>query len=127
MTLSNLKHGTTYYFQMMAWTPLGEQLVSSESSFTTATAYTNPGIANVRDGTSYTFNDAVLTGNVELPDPSDVRVGVTYDSLGSVTGTLTLTPENIAAAVWEAQTEDHEDEGTFGLAVQVDKSIVGKS
>lgn len=49
---------------------------------------TDPGVGNVRFGTNYTINDSSLTGIVVIPDVSDVREGVAFDTAS--TGTLDI-------------------------------------
>lgn len=65
---------------------------SSRTSFVDVTSFsgttsTDPGIANVRNATAYTINGVALTGNVVVPTVSQVKTGVTYDTLSSLTGT----------------------------------------
>jgi hypothetical protein len=47
--------------------------------------YTDPGEENVRDGTGYIFNDAVLEGTLDLPAEADVKIDVIFDG-GDQTG-----------------------------------------
>lgn len=42
--------------------------------------YTDPGIANVRSGTGYTYNSASLTGTCAVPAAGDVKLGVAVDN-----------------------------------------------
>jgi hypothetical protein len=42
--------------------------------------YSNPGIANVRSGTSYSYAGASLTGTAAIPGASDVKTGVATDA-----------------------------------------------
>lgn len=67
--------------------------------------YTDPGIANVRNGTAYQFNSLTNNreGDVVEPVASTVLSGVTYGTLSSLTGTL-VAPDaaTIAAAVLAA-------------------------
>ncbi len=90
VTLNNLYPSTTYYIQACCYNPLGEVMVASETSFTTAadTLYSDPGVANVRLATSYSFNGASnRTGTARIPAIANVKIGYAYDSSDSLTGT----------------------------------------
>jgi len=90
VTLQNLYPATTYYIQACAYNPLGEVMVSSETSFTTAadTLYSDPGVANVRLATTYSFNGSSnRTGTARIPAIANVKIGYAYDSSDSLTGT----------------------------------------
>lgn len=50
------------------------------------TSYSDPGVANVRSGTSYTQAGVSLTGTASIPAASDVKTGV---AVGSTTGSYT--------------------------------------
>jgi hypothetical protein len=54
---------------------------------------TDPGIANVRDGTSYTIESVAKEGTLAVPDASLVSYGVSVDA---TTGTAILTAQNVA-------------------------------
>jgi len=90
LTLNNLYPSTTYYIQACAYTPHGELLTSTETSFTTAadTLYSDPGVANVRLATTYSFNGSSnRTGTARIPAIANVKIGYAYDSSDSLTGT----------------------------------------
>lgn len=124
VVINGLAPSTTFYGKAYAFTPLGDVIeAGSEFSFTTTASsrYTDPGIANVRLGTTYKFNSLVVnrTGNVRVPVVSDVRSGVVYDTLDTLTGTFgdgtpptfagitSLTPQSSGAllASWAAATD----------------------
>ncbi len=50
-------------------------------------SYTDPGVANVRNTTSYTYAGTTLTGTAAIPVASDVRLGTAIDA---TTGTLAV-------------------------------------
>jgi invasion protein IalB len=52
-----------------------------------ASTYTDPGIANVRSSTSYTYAGSSLTGTAAIPTASNVLLGVSTDA---TTGNVTL-------------------------------------
>lgn len=90
--IDDLTPGTTYYALPCVRTPTGELLTAgSESTFTTAgsSLYTDPGVANVRLGTTYQFNSATpnRTGTVRVPTAANVKTGYQYDASDGVTGT----------------------------------------
>lgn len=103
-------------------------------------SYSDPGVANVRSGTGYTYTGlsktgtAVIptaanvrlgtavdatTGTLDLPAESAVQSGVTYDN-GTKTGTLdTAADANaVADAVWNRAMSSHTTAGTFGAFIQ---------
>ncbi len=51
------------------------------------TTYSDPGIANVRSGTGYTFNSVSLTGTCSVPTAANVRLGTAVDA---TTGTCVV-------------------------------------
>ena len=90
ITMQNLYANTTYYAKAYAYDPLGFLMTGTEFSFTTALdsdSFTDPGVANVRSGTTYQYNSATpnRTGTLVVPVASTVQVGVVYD--GATTGT----------------------------------------
>lgn len=50
-------------------------------------AYTDPGVANVRSGTTYTYNGTAQTGTAVIPSAANVRSGTSVDA---TTGTLVV-------------------------------------
>lgn len=80
--LEGLIEGTTYYYKVFAYTPLGDLMESVESSFTTiaSTEYTDPLEKNVREATVYKFAGVDKTGTLDLPAIADVRDSVKYDN-----------------------------------------------
>lgn len=80
--LEGLTEGTTYYYKVFAYTPLGDLMESVESSFTTvaSTDYTDPLEKNVREATIYKFAGVDKTGTLDLPAIADVRDSVKYDN-----------------------------------------------
>lgn len=90
-TITGLEPGTTYYATAYFYTPLGEVGASTEFTFTTSSSalYTDPGVANVRLGTTYQFNSASpnRTGTVRVPTAAQVQIGVVFDASDTVTGT----------------------------------------
>ena len=79
--LVGLKEGTKYYYQVFAYTPLGDLMVGSIEDFTTSIPvdYTDPLEENVREATIYKFAGIDKTGILDLPVEADVRDGVKYD------------------------------------------------
>lgn len=77
-----LKEGTQYYYQVFAYTPLGDLMIGSTGDFTTTTPidYTDPLEENVRETTAYKFAGIDKTGTLDLPAVADVRDGVLYDN-----------------------------------------------
>lgn len=49
--------------------------------------YTDPGIDNVRDGTTYTFQNSTQTGDLVVPLVATVKAGTTYGTSSGLTGT----------------------------------------
>ena len=94
VTITGLRPQTTYYYKVLGIDPLGNVIVGGvEQSFLTtadpSTLYTDPGVANVRLGTTYQFNSAIVnrTGTARIPPTNQVKIGVVYDSSDSLTGT----------------------------------------
>lgn len=87
--LKNLRSSTTYFYKVIAYNPFEEIMESSEFSFSTAadTRYTNPGVANVRLATGYTFNGTPLVGTVRVPTAAQVQIGTLFDASDTLTGT----------------------------------------
>ena len=85
VTIRNLNANTTYYAKAFAFNPLGQLIeASGEFTFTTqpTAGYTDPGVANVRAGTTYNFANPGApnrTGTMDLPAASNVHVGVQFD------------------------------------------------
>ena len=119
--IANVRNGTTYQFNSLTNNRTGNvtepttgtvkigttygTLLSLTGTYDGSDRYTDPGIANVRNGTTYQFNSLTnnRTGNVVEPVASTVLSGVTYGTLSSLTGTL-VAPDaaTIAAAVLAA-------------------------
>ena len=146
--LEDLEPDTQYFIKACCYTPFGNLMESSESNFTTSSAaveYTDPGIANVRDGITYKFEgddkegvlDIPVVGDVrdgvfydnntkegvlDLPDEEDVLKDVVYDN-GTKTGTVDvgLTAQNIqdvAHAVLDEAVNEHSPNGSFGALLR---------
>lgn len=91
-------------------------------------SYSDPGIANVKTGTSYTYAGAsqtgTYTGSDRWSDPGVINVlsGVAYkadSTTNNKTGTLVApTAAEIADAVWDESTSAHATSGTFGAFIQ---------
>jgi hypothetical protein len=62
---------------------------SLTGSYDGSDRWTDPGIANVRSGVQYKANSTSnnRTGDVTIPAASQVKIGIQYDTLNSVTGT----------------------------------------
>ena len=77
-TTSEVKIGVTY-----------DTVLSLTGTYVAAERYSDPGIANVRNGTAYQFNSLTnnRTGDVTIPVTNEVKIGVTYDTLLTLTGT----------------------------------------
>lgn len=50
-------------------------------------SYSDPGVANVRSTTSYTYAGASQTGTLSVPTAANVKTGVAFESGGGTTGT----------------------------------------
>lgn len=89
VTINGLRPSTTYYFKACAFNPMGELIdLPVESSFNTAieTDFTDPGITNVRLGTTYNINSPTpnRTGTLDLPSINNVELGVAFDGATKV-------------------------------------------
>jgi hypothetical protein len=94
VTINGLRPQTTYYFKAFGVDPLGNTVdADTEHTFLTTadpnTLYTDPGVSNVRLGTTYQFNSLTdnRTGTARIPASNKVQVGYNYDSSDSLTGT----------------------------------------
>ena len=65
VNLVGLKQGTKYYYQVFAYTPLGDLMEGSTGDFTTSVGYTDPLEENVREATVYKFDGVDKTGTLE--------------------------------------------------------------
>lgn len=95
VTVEDLEQDTTYYAKPCCFNPLGELIEGTEINFTTdvSPSYTDPGIDNVRDGTTYKFADDDKEGVLDIPIVDDVRFGVDYDN-ATKTGLIDLPLES---------------------------------
>lgn len=94
VTMQGLKPSTTYYYKIFCINPLGEEFTDDvEWSFTTAADpnYSDPGVSNVRQASTYQFNSPTpnRTGLLDLPAVGNVRAGTTFDG-ATKTGLLDL-------------------------------------
>ena len=83
VNLVGLKDGTQYYYQVCAYTPLGDFMEGVVDNFTTtplSVNYTDPLEANVRDTITYKFDGVDKTGILDIPAEADVRDGTKYDN-----------------------------------------------
>lgn len=83
---------------------------ASTGTYDGSDRHTDPGVANVRQGTTYKSNSTSnnRTGTLDLPATTDVRSGTTYDG-GTKTGTLqsevwsTISAANIRSGINQIQ------------------------
>lgn len=82
VNLTGLKRGTKYYYQIFAYTPLGDLMEGVAGDFTTDSSvdYTDPLEENVRESTTYKFAGDDKTGTLDLPEIADVRDGTKFDN-----------------------------------------------
>ena len=82
VNLIGLKEDTKYYYQVFAYTPLGDLVIGSMSDFTTSisTDYTDPLEANVRESINYKFAGIEKSGILDLPIIANVRDGIKFDA-----------------------------------------------
>jgi len=83
VNLINLKDDIKYYYQVCAYTPLGDLMVGTIGDFTTpslAINYTDPLEENVRESIAYKFDGIDKTGLLDIPAEVDVRDGLKYDN-----------------------------------------------
>lgn len=83
---------------------------------TPTVAISDPGIANVRSGTSYGFGGVSLTGTLAVPSADDVRSGVSVDA---GTGNLTLPSENDVESGVSFGTNGTEFTGNFVAPTEI--------
>ncbi len=97
INIIGLKAGIKYYYQICAYTPLGDLMEGTMGDFTTvslADNYTDPLEANVREAITYKFDAIDKTGILDLPAEVDVKDGVKYDN-DTKEGTLDVSADVI--------------------------------
>jgi hypothetical protein len=81
--------------ELLLWDSVENHVYAARTGFWSVasfdgTSYTDPGIANVRSATGYTYAGATQTGTLAVPTAGNVRLGTSVDA---GTGTLDLPSE----------------------------------